>query len=182
MESTMRRTMAMIVVMLLLAAACGGSPEDTDTTEGGPDTTVDTATTTTGGPSGGDDDPCGLATPEMVAAAFGGTADEGVPGVARNCTFTITGGIDENVNVYHYGSADNWDGVRQGFEDNRGGTTDVPGLGDDAFYPNDQGPLELVARAGDVVFSVGANFFGPGGAEVEAALFDLAEAIAAAQG
>jgi hypothetical protein len=128
------------------------------------------------------DDACSLATPEMVSSAFGGTASDGEPGIARNCTFAITGGVDESVDVYHYGSSADWDGVRQGFEENRGGTTDVPGLGDEAFHPNDQGPLELVVRSGDVIFSVAANIFGPGGPEVEAALVDLAEAIADSQG
>ncbi|MCI0544156.1 MAG: DUF3558 domain-containing protein [Actinobacteria bacterium] len=181
----MRRRLPTLMTIILLVS-CTASGETTDgetpsTVESAatdvPQTTVAADPTTPPG-----DDPCSLATPEMVAAAFGGTVAPGQPGIARNCTYQITGGIDDSVDVYHYGTADSWDGVRQGFEDNRGGTTDVPGLGDEAFHPNDMGPMELVVSAGGVIFSVGGNMFGPGGAEIEAAVLALAEAIAAAQG
>jgi hypothetical protein len=161
MRSTARSTIA--AVFLLVVAGCGGN----DSGDNG---------------SGDSDDPCSLATTAMVADAFGGTVDEGEPGVARNCTFAIEGGAALNVDVYHYGSADSWDSLRSGFEDNRGGTTDVPGVGSAAFHPNDAGPSELVVRAGSIVFSVSTGAFGGLGPQSDAALLVLASEIAAAQG
>jgi hypothetical protein len=67
--------------------------------------------------------------------------------------------------------------VKTGYEENRGGVTDVPGVGDEAYQPNDAGPYEIVVRAGDVIFAVAVQT-GSGGPEVEAALLDLAGAIA----
>ena len=113
----------------------------------------------------------------MVGEAFGGTASEGEAGAARNCGFEIEGGAATHVDVYHYGDSSGWDGTRQGFEDNRSGTTDVSGLGDAAFHPNDMGPSELVVRAGDVIFSVSTGAFGGSGPESEAGLLSLATAI-----
>ena len=130
-------------------------------------------------------DPCNLATPEMVAAAFDGSSSPGVPGTARNCTFAVTGGSVPNVDVFYvdvfyYGTAAEWDGIRDGFESKRGGTTDVPGIGSGAFHPNDAGPTELVIMAGDTVYSVSA---GSGASnEVNADVAELATAIAGTLG
>jgi hypothetical protein len=116
----------------------------------------------------------------MVAAAFGGTSSEGVAGVARNCTFTVTGGSVPTVDVFYYGTAPEWDGIRAGFEDNREGTTDVSGIGSQAFHPNDAGPTELVILAGDTVYSVSAGFGASD--EVNADVAELATAIAGTLG
>ena len=125
-------------------------------------------------------DPCNLATPEMVATAFGGSSSAGVPGNARNCTFTVTGGSVPTVDVFYYGTAAEWDGIRAGFESNRGGTTDVPGIGSEAFHPNDAGPTELVIVAGDTVYSVSGGFGASD--EVNADVAELATAIAGTLG
>ncbi|MGH8943714.1 MAG: hypothetical protein ACRDWF_12920 [Acidimicrobiia bacterium] len=89
---------------------------------------------------------CGLVPPETVAAAFDATSASGEPGVARNCTFTLVDGLVPTVDVFHYGSSTDWDGVKAGFEENRGGVTDVPEVGDVAFQPNDVGPYEIVVK------------------------------------
>jgi hypothetical protein len=125
-------------------------------------------------------DPCNLATPEMVATAFGGSSSAGVPGNARNCTFTLTGGSVPTVDVFYYGTAAEWDGIRAGFESNREGTTDVPGIGSEAFHPKDAGPTELVIVAGDTVYSVSAGFGASD--EVNADVAELATAIAGTLG
>ena len=175
-------------VLVACASGSGGgsgaasSPEAVETVAGST-----AAATSAGGGGGGTagSDPCNLATPEMVAAAFGGSSSPGVPGTARNCTFAVTGGSVPNVDafyvdVFYYGSAAEWDGIRDGFESNRGGTTDVPGIGSEAFHPNDAGPTELVILAGDTVYSVSA---GSGASdEVNADVAELATAIAGTLG
>jgi hypothetical protein len=172
----MRHRVAASVAPLFVAvllAACGPSSAPSGGSAG---------QTPSAEPGGGvvTGDPCSLASPQMVAAAFGGNASEGVAGPARNCTYTLTGGSLETVNVYHYGSADDWDGVRDGFETNRGGTVDLAGIGEAAFYPKDAGPTEVVARAGGTIFSVSAGFGGSD--EVNADVAELATAIAASLG
>jgi len=113
-----------------------------------------------------------------VTAAFEGTASEGVPDIARNCRFEITGGEVDSVSVFYFGDDSLWEGVRQGFEDNRGGTTDVPGLGDEAFYPNNAGPYSLIVRANGIIFevSVSVAFIMPS-AGLAADVEELARAI-----
>jgi hypothetical protein len=123
------------------------------------------------------DDPCALVTPEDVASAFAASSASGEAGIARNCSFTIVDGVAASVEVFHYGSSSQWDGVKSGYEDNRGGVTDVPGIGDEAYQPNDVGPYEIVVRSGDVIFAVAVQT-GTGGPEVEAAILDLAGVIA----
>ncbi|MDH3844365.1 MAG: hypothetical protein OES69_10535, partial [Myxococcales bacterium] len=118
-----------------------------------------------------------------VTSIFEGTASEGVPDIARNCRFEITDGEADSVSVFYFGADSSWDGVRQGFEDNRGGTTDVPGIGDEAFYPNDAGPSSLIVRANGIIFEVSAFIgltFPPTlpSAALEAAVADLARTIA----
>jgi hypothetical protein len=123
------------------------------------------------------EDPCALATPEEVAAAFGATSASGEPGIARNCTFTIEGGLVSTVEVFHYGSSADWAGVKAGYEENRGGVTAVEGVGEEAYQPNDVGPYEIVVRSGDIIFAVAVQT-GGGGPEVEAAILELAGEIA----
>jgi hypothetical protein len=118
-----------------------------------------------------------------VTEIFEGTASEGVPGDARNCRFEIAGGEAKSVSVFYFGPDSSWDSIRQGFEDNRGGTTDVPGIGDEAFYPNDVGPSSLVVRANGIVFEVApllTTTFLPTlpSAALEADVADLAGTIA----
>ena len=121
---------------------------------------------------------CELADAAMVTAAFEGTASEGVPGDARNCRFALAGGEVESVNVFYFGDDSSWERTRQGFEDNTGGTTDVPGLGDEAFYSNNTGPYSLVVRANGIIFqvSVSVAFITPS-AGLAADVEELARAI-----
>jgi hypothetical protein len=104
------------------------------------------------------------------------TSASAAPGIARKCTFTLVDGLVPTVEVFHYGSSTNWDEVRAGFEENRGGVTQVPGVGEDAFQPNDAAPYEIVVRYLDIIYSVAV--FSGGGPEVEAAILELASAIA----
>jgi hypothetical protein len=174
------RSLAALVGLLLLAS-CGGDDASTTTTTTSDGTTLAEVTTTTGDGGFTDVDPCGLATPEMVSAAFGGVASAGEPGgLPSICNYTIDGGSSSSVAVFYYGTAPNWDGIRSGFEANRDGTTDVAGIGEAAYYPNDAGPTELVVLSGDVVFSVSAGFGESD--EVNADVAELATAIAAAVG
>lgn len=122
---------------------------------------------------------CQLADATMVTAAFEGTASEGMPDIASNCRFELTGGEVDSVSVFYFGDDSLWEGTRQGFEDNTGGTTDVPGLGDEAFYPNNVGPYSLVVRANGIIFevSVSVAFIMPS-AGLAADVEELAQAIA----
>jgi hypothetical protein len=182
-------------VSLLVACASGtgggsgsaSSPKAVETVAGSTAAASAATTSAGGGGAGGTagTDPCSLATPEMVAAAFGGSSSPGVPGTARNCTFKVTGASVPNVDaffvdVFYYGTAAEWDGIRAGFESNRGGTTDVPGIGSKAFHPNDAGPTELVILAGDTVYSVSGGFGASD--EVNADVAELATAIAGTLG
>lgn len=173
------------VAVLLVACASGAgggsgaasSPDAVATLAG----STPAAPSAAGGGSGiAGTDPCNLATPEMVAAAFGGSSSAGVPGNARNCTFTLTGGSVPTVDVFYYGTAAEWDGIRAGFESNREGTTDVAGIGSQAFHPKDAGPTELVIVAGDTVYSVSGGF--GASEEVNADVAELATAIAGTLG
>jgi hypothetical protein len=188
------RMVVLLLALTVFVVACGssggtpnagGSPNSGGSADGGstpsaggsPDAAASAAT---GGGGTAGTDPCNLATPDMVVAAFGGTSSDGVPGVARNCTFTLTGGSVPSVDVFYYGTAPEWDGIRAGFEDNREGTTDVSGIGSQAFHPNDAGPTELVILAGDTVYSVSAGFGASD--EVNADVAELATAIAGTLG
>lgn len=178
------------VASLLIACASGtgggsGSASSPDAVATFAGSTPAAASLSGGGGGTAGTDPCNLATPDMVAAAFGGSSSPGAPGTARNCTFAVTGGSVPNVDVFYvdvfyYGTAEEWDGIRDGFESNRGGTTDVPGIGSGAFHPNDAGPTELVIVAGDTVYSVSA---GSGASDkVNADVAELATAIAGTLG
>jgi len=132
-----------------------------------------------GGGSGGISSPCDLADAELVGSAFAGNVAEGVEGEFRNCDFEIEGGPVLSVTVFDYGSSDGWDSTREGYVDNRGGVTDVDGLGDGAFFPNDTGARELVVQAGGQIFSVTVfSGFEEPTAEVSNGVADLSNAIA----
>jgi len=115
----------------------------------------------------------------MVQSVFPGTFSEGVEGEARNCEFSLQDGPTFSVSVFYYGSADGWDSTRQGYEDNRGGATDVDGIGDGAFHPADTGPRELVVQSGGEIFSVSVfTGFDEPNENVIGGIADLASAIA----
>ncbi|MGB5811053.1 MAG: hypothetical protein WBG86_11020 [Polyangiales bacterium] len=164
--------LASAIIMASFSIGCG---------DGGVD-----GTGATGGSGNGLTDAeraCQLTDAPTVTSIFEGTASEGTPGTARNCRFEITGGEAQSVSVFFFGADSRWDGTRQGFEDNRGGTTDVLGIGDEAFYPNDTGPSSLVVRANGIIFQISPlleTTFPPSvpSAALEAAVADLARTIA----
>ena len=183
----MQRRVALSVILVLTVVSCGGGTESTATTLAGEvstsagqgETTGPTVEATTTSASGETATglECALVPAGTVAAAFDATSASGEPGVARNCTFTLVDGLVPTVEVFHYGSSTDWDGVKAGFEENRGGVTEVPGVGDEAFQPNDVGPYEIVVRYLDIIYSVAVQT-GTGGPEVEGAILELATAIA----
>lgn len=128
----MRRLLVAALSLVLLVSACGGEP----------------------GGGGNVSSPCDLADAAMVQSVFGGTVADGSEGSARNCSFSIEGGPVSSVDIFWFGSASGWDGTRDGYVGNRGGVTDVSGIGDEAFHPNDSGPIELVAHAGGEIFAI----------------------------
>lgn len=110
-----------------------------------------------GGPTRGEQ-ACDIVDAATVTAAFEGTASEGVPQDDASCEFQLTGGgVVEEVDVFFFGDDTAWESVRSGFEEFRGGTTDVAGIGDEAFYPNDTGPTSLVVRARGFIYEVVAR-------------------------
>jgi hypothetical protein len=135
-----------------------------------------------GGESGGDgsvSSPCDLADAAMVQSVFGGTVAEGSEGEARNCSFSIEGGSVLSVSVFGFGAASGWEGTREGYVQNRGGVTDVSGIGDGAFHPNDSGPIEVVAHAGGEIFAISIfNGFIEPPPQTPNLVSDLAQAIA----
>lgn len=118
-----------------------------------------------------------LTEPSVVADVFGGTVPGEAPGAVRSCEYEVTGGAAETVVVYYYGTHNEWDGIRSGYEDNRGPLTDVSGVGDEAFYPGDAKAEELVVLAGDVAFAVGLGI-GDRSADAADKVRELAERIA----
>jgi hypothetical protein len=189
----MRTRVALSVILVLTIVSCGGGTESTTTAATGEvntsaaqaesivttetTNTVVEATTTSAAGATSTGLECALVPPDIVAAAFDATSASGEPGIARNCTFTLVDGLVPTVEVFHYGSSTDWDGVKAGFEENRGGVTEVPGVGDEAFQPNDVGPYEIVVKYLDIIYSVAVQT-GSGGPEVEAAILELATAIA----
>ncbi len=181
------RTRDFIVLGVLLAGvSCGGGDAPTTTSVTGDATTLaeqpttaptieETTTSAAGETSTGLE--CALVPPGTVATAFDATSASGEPGMSRNCTFTLVDGLVPTVEVFHYGPSTDWDGVKAGFEENRGGVTEVPGVGDEAFQPNDVGPYEIVVKYLDIIYSVAVQT-GGGGPEVEAAILELATSIA----
>jgi hypothetical protein len=189
----MRARDLVVLGVLLAGVSCGGGTESTTTAVTGEvstsaaqaestvttmttDTMVEATTTSAAGATSTGLE-CALVPPETVAAAFDATSASGEPGNARNCTFTLVDGLVPTVEVFHYGSSTDWEGVKAGFEENRGGVTEVPGVADEAFQPNDVGPYEIVVKYLDIIYSVAVQT-GSGGPEVEAAILELATAIA----
>jgi hypothetical protein len=191
------RTRADLTVILVVAiVSCGGGAETTTTLVTGDATTlpeqpvtttlaeqpatttvVEATTTSAAAEAAAGEDPCVLVPAGTVASIFSATSASGAPGIARQCTFTLVDGLVPTVEVFHYGASSNWDLVKAGFEENRGGVTEVPGVGEEAFQPNDAGPYEIVVRYLDIIYSV-AVLSGTGGPEVEAAILELATTIA----
>jgi hypothetical protein len=182
----MRTRYFLVLGVLLAGVSCATGTETTTTLMTGDATTlaeqpVTTAlveeTTTTAPAEATTGLECALVPAGTVASIFAAASASGEPGIARNCTFTLVDGLAPTVEVFHYGSSTDWDGVKAGFEENRGGVTEVPGVGDEAFQPNDVGPYEIVVRYLDIIYSVAVQT-GGGGPEVEAAILELATAIA----
>ncbi len=182
----MRARDFILLGVLLAGVSCASNAETTTTLVPGDTTTfaqqpttaaptIETTTSAAGETSTGLE--CALVPPDIVAAAFDATSASGEPGTARNCTFTLVDGLVPTVEVFHYGSSTDWDGVKAGFDQNRGGVTEVPGVGDEAFQPNDVGPYEIVVKYLDIIYSVAVQS-GGGGPEVEAAILELATSIA----
>ena len=160
----MRTRHFLVLGVLLAVVSCGSGTEstttavteDATTSEAQSETTnvtVESTTTSAAGEAATGLE-CALVPAGTVAAAFDATSATGEPGIARNCTFTLVDGLVPTVEVFHYGSSTDWDGVKAGFEENRGGVTEVPGVGDEAFQPNDVGPYEIVVRYLDIIYSV----------------------------
>jgi len=123
--------------------------------------------------------PCALADVELVGSVFSGTVAEGVEGEFQNCDFEVEGGPVLTVSVFDYGSSSGWDSTRDGFVDNREGVTDVDGIGQAAFFPNDTGARELIVQSGGRIFSVTVfSGFDEPSVEVINGVADLAKAIA----
>lgn len=122
-----------VALLAIVVAACGGSGS---------------------GDGGSIASPCDLADAALVGQHFMGSVAAGVEGEARNCSFDIEGGDVLSVTVFYFGDASGWDGTRDGYVGNRGGVTDIDGLADEAFYPNDSGEKELVVQAGGEIFAV----------------------------
>jgi len=192
----MRTRDFLVLGVLLAGVSCGGGTDTTTTavtgevstsvaqaeTTGATEATETTntmveATTTSAVGEAATGLECALVPAATVAAAFDATSASGEPGIAHNCTFTLVEGLVPTVEVFHYGSSADWGGVKAGFEENRGGVTEVPGVGDEAFQPNDVGPYEIVVRYLDIIYSVAVQT-GGGGPEVEAAILELATTIA----
>lgn len=195
----MTRRLILIVLALMIAACGDGSTADesadsddtpattqadvadetepTDDAEAPEDTS---ASDTEGGLDVPVDDACLLADAEMVQEAFGGTVAPGYEGAGYACVFEISGGPVEDVRVREAGPASSFDGVRSGYHDNFEGSTDVPGIGDEAFYPNLIGPLTLVVSAAGQNFTVDAHdSFSEAPPGTEEMVADLARAIVA---
>ncbi|MET3961740.1 hypothetical protein ABIE44_001674 [Marmoricola sp. OAE513] len=137
-------------IALVALSACGSnSPEKaTDPAADQPAASSSSSTTST------TSDPCSITTAATIQAITGGSVAEGVPGNARDCTYEVSGANVRTIAVFAYGSAAEFDGIKSGYATNRGGTEDVPGVGNRAFSPVDVGQNEVVAEAGGTVFAV----------------------------
>lgn len=167
------RVIAVALLAAVLLVACGGG--------GGDDSSSNSSTTGAGkGGTTAVKAACDLTDPQTVAAVFGGTVDGEKAGPARNCEYAVQGGAASLVNVYYYGPASDWNGIRAGYETNRGPLSQVDGVGDEAFNPGDLGRREIVVKAGDVAFAVGLGAGAAAGAEDKVQA--LAERIAGAVG
>ena len=130
--------------------------------------------------------PCDIASVESVTAAFGGTVEAGIEGYADNCTYAISGGAGSvpKVDVFHLGSADQWEEIRRRDEETGGGTVDLEGIGDRAYQLGYHGVRDIIFQTGGEIYKVQAF----GGAapeqleEVGPAVLWLASKIVAERG
>jgi hypothetical protein len=197
----MRRVLVLTFLALVIAA-CGDAavseeptdsddaavtteaeePDETDLTDDEPAEEADAGndSDSEGGLDIPVDDACLLADAEMVQEVFGGTVAPGYEGPGYACVFEISGGPVEDVRVGEAGPASTFEGVRSGWHDNFEGTTDVPGIGDEAFYPNLIGPLTLIVSAAGQNFTIDADdAFSEAPPGIEEMVADLARAIVA---
>jgi hypothetical protein len=152
-----RLAVSSLLGLMLALAACG---DDSDEPTGSDATTADaTADEDTEADADGADDvapgeACDVTDPTVVQAVFGGTVADEEPGAARSCVYRVEGGAAAEVNVFYYGTAAEHEGIKGGYESNRGGVTPVEGIGEDAYSPVDFAENEIVVLAGDTVFAV----------------------------
>jgi hypothetical protein len=138
-----------IAAAVLALSACGGSDGNTGA--------ATKATTPVTASSNAATDPCSVTTTATITKAFGGTVAEGTPGHARNCEYAVSGGAASTVEIFAYGTAAEFDGIRSGYETNRGPLEEIAAIGEHAFSPGDVGQNEVVVQAGGIVFAVGIN-------------------------
>ncbi|KQY58865.1 hypothetical protein ASD11_04335 [Aeromicrobium sp. Root495] len=100
-------------------------------------------------------EPCEVTEPAVVADVFGGTVSEESLGTSRNCSYRVKDGAAADVEVYYFGTADQWRTIRANYAVNRGPVTDLPDVGEAAFSPGDFKQNEVVVRQGGVIFAVG---------------------------
>jgi hypothetical protein len=141
-STTKNAWLATLAVAATIAlTACGGE-EGADTDQSDMDSVAQSA--------------CDLTDPETVADVFGGTAKGEKPGPSRNCEYALEGTEVNPLNVFYFGSSDEWDAQRASLEENDGPLTEVSGVGDEAVNPASGGGNYTVVRAGDVIFAVQA--------------------------
>jgi len=148
--------LALAVAALLTVSACGGDSDSTNPSKPAQRTAAN-ASDAGSSPT----DPCSLTSKETIQQAFGGTVADGKPDHARNCVYAITGGSVRKAVIFHYGTSAEADGIRAGYESNRGPLEDLAGIGEEAYSPGDVGQNEVVAVSGDTVFAVGVNALSP---------------------
>ena len=141
-----RRRVVLTVLSLpaLLLAACSG--KDEPTTE--PSATIEVGRKVP-------NEPCDITEPDVVADVFGGTVEGETLGTSRNCSYAVKDGAAADVEVYYFGTADQWKTIRANYAVNRGPITDLSGVGEAAFSPGDFKKNEVVVRQGGLVFAVG---------------------------
>ncbi len=177
----------------LLVIACGGAPpaQIQDGDGRGSGATPDAAAPAGGGDAAAAGDSCALATPQMVADAFAATSARAEPAETIQgdpiCRFRLTGGLVPNVYIWHHGSSDGWQQLldrhstpplgedRHVFEERNT-------IGDGSFYWRTSLLVRVGVRSDPIQYSVyvAISDIRPpvGGREIDAALIDLARAIA----
>jgi hypothetical protein len=152
---------------LFLVAGCQSERADPTTTpvasdaDTAPNVAITTSTETsepTVEGSDGELGPCDIASTELVTAAFGGKVETGIEGYADNCTYGISGGAGSvaKVDVFHLGSADQWEEIRRRDEETAGGTVDVEGIGDRAYQLGYHGVRDIIFQTGGKIYKVQA--------------------------
>jgi hypothetical protein len=190
-----RGVIIFLCLSLLLVAGCQSEGADPTTTPVASDavTATSVATTTateTSEPtvevSGGELGPCDIASTELVTAAFGGTVEAGIEGYADNCTYWMSGGAGSvsKVDVFHLGSADQWEEIRNRDDETGGGTADVEGIGDRAYQLGYHGVRDVIFQTGGEIYKIVA-FGGATPEQLEVvgpAVLSLASKIVAERG